>query len=853
MRFQRKSKQLIALTAAAVLTAMAILPRMYLTPHAACSKSHEWTGLKLYWTDIPAATGGDLRWPRKTYFDGGTGIYKGMDNSYCFCVANHTGQAGKGQEAYLQDGAGALLIQDYALFKGNENVQYKGDFNRMKQLTFCLAAAAANYPGQRSDSELNSGTQGTYMYTMAASVFLAIEGRLQTDPKNPATKIVIDTEDREAARAAYHQAMEQEFFLYPHENQNKDGEICEINATVKQQLLANRDAFFDEVWDAALIMCDAIRTEGGQPVANRINCVQDPTDPQKYIVTVDCHKQESLWTKYYSKIKVISPSGCTLLPPSYDTASGMGTIVVQMPSGGPGAGATEGPTFQFEDSTYLTDLSKPVLYQFNFCEGSEGIDCGNYQTLFCAMHEVPTFSGDPNNPPPPPPPGEGGIELEIHRYKHTETWKSTYNVDLIKFDSETGKPLAGSQWDILEYDTLGQWDEAGTQLGDTYLDHPVSEAESIGTKYNWANDSGTQFTRWEDEDACDRDLNVTGEDGYLYEANSLGNIVGTKAHADVYNYTYTKGYCTGHPKPVITYIECNHDEEDDCDCEEKNAELDEIAEKAWQEQVEYCEKLAAEGGFFHTASESISNEAKVQLEEDRDQFYKDYISLTYDYSAKELAARNGYIRHGLHTDDIPMERVVIHSSEYLDEIAGGGSQGSGVVDQEEVEIGEPDNNLDQDEGSLMNGRAGEAMDEGRDPEAGTNGDGSPESTGRAAAAAPAVLERTALVKSLVQAGIRADDPADSAEESQADAQAASETKESQEEKQEEETEGREESGGTEIETAHETAPETSQETGAGREEEEPETSKAPEDAVTPGAVQDTETVENPEETENAGN
>lgn len=46
--------------------------------------------------------------------------------------------------------------------------------------------------------------------------------------------------------------------------------------------------------------------------------------------------------------------------------------------------------------------------------------------------------------------------------------------------------------------------------------------------------SGTQFARWEDKDACDRDLNVTGEDRYLYESNSLGNIVGTKAHADVY-------------------------------------------------------------------------------------------------------------------------------------------------------------------------------------------------------------------------------------------------------------------------------------------------------------------------------
>lgn len=198
MRFRSKTKRAIALAAAAVLTATAILPHMYLTPRAAKCKygnesQHEWTGLKLYWTDIPAATGGNLRWPRKTYFDGGTGIYKGMDNSYCFCVANHTGQAGMGDEGYLEEGAGALLVQDYALFKGNKDVFYEGDVDRMKRFTFCLAAAAANYPGQRSDSELKSGIQGTYIYAMATSVFLAIEGRLQTDPKNPATKIVIST------------------------------------------------------------------------------------------------------------------------------------------------------------------------------------------------------------------------------------------------------------------------------------------------------------------------------------------------------------------------------------------------------------------------------------------------------------------------------------------------------------------------------------------------------------------------------------------------------------------------------------------------------------------------------------
>ncbi len=196
MRFRPKTKRAIALTAVAVLAATSILPHMYMTPHAVnCSSGkfdqHEWTGLKLYWTDIPAATGENLRCPRKTYFDGGTGIYQGMDNSYCFCVANHTGQAGMGDEGYLEEGAGALLVQDYLLFKGNKDVDYGTNTDRMRKLTFCLAAAAANYPGQRSDSELKNGVEGTYMYAMATSVFLAIEGRLQTDPQNPPLLTVI--------------------------------------------------------------------------------------------------------------------------------------------------------------------------------------------------------------------------------------------------------------------------------------------------------------------------------------------------------------------------------------------------------------------------------------------------------------------------------------------------------------------------------------------------------------------------------------------------------------------------------------------------------------------------------------
>lgn len=355
MKFKTSTKCAVALATVAVLTATAILPHIQLWPYARpqCANGkeaiHEWTGLKLYWTNIPTTKDGDiLRWPRKTYFQGGSGEYAGMNNSYCFCVANHTGQASQGDEAFLEEGAGALLVKDYLLFKGNQRVNYDPAVaDTMKKLTFCLAAAAANYPGQRPDSELKSGTEGTYLYAMATSVFLAIEGRLQTDPLDPTTKIVIETPDKEAAKTAFHQAMDQEFFLSPHANQNHDNDIQEIHAAIKQQLMASRDAFFDEIWDAAWIMCDAIDTKGSEPIANRLNGVQDSSNPQRYIITIDCHGQESLWNKYYSKLKAISPAGTNKVSSQFDPASSTGTIIYEVP-----VGTTEGPKFQFEDSTY---------------------------------------------------------------------------------------------------------------------------------------------------------------------------------------------------------------------------------------------------------------------------------------------------------------------------------------------------------------------------------------------------------------------------------------------------------------------------------------------------------------------
>lgn len=97
--------------------------------------------------------------------------------------------------------------------------------------------------------------------------------------------------------------------------------------------------------------------------------------------------------------------------------------------------------------------------------------------------------------------------------------------------------------------------------------------ESDINKYNWGNDGGTQFERWDDPyaDPCMRDENVTGEDGLLYEVDSSGRSSGDPAHTDIKGYIYHKGYCTGHPAPEIEYVDCDCEEECDCDEIKKNA------------------------------------------------------------------------------------------------------------------------------------------------------------------------------------------------------------------------------------------------------------------------------------------
>lgn len=332
------------------------------------------------------------------------------------------------------------------------------------------------------------------------------------------------------------------------------------------------------------------------------------------------------------------------------------------------------------------DLTKAHMRTFDTYQPGKGFK--HTQTQFGAYVEngleIRVINGHSDNGG-----GGGKVDGQVVRYKHNEDWQATYNVNLFKFDSETGKPIEGSKWDILEKFDASQLDNTdldrtkdapgsytstagslnSTEWGDDTIADNFSGDTGVNTsdanKYNWANDSGTQFETWDDphDDPCKRDKNVTGADGKLYEISSNGENSGDEAHSDLKKYTYTKGYCSGHPAPVIEYQELTGDPEEDAQIEEENQELHDAAWQAWYEEVETCEKLVEEGGFFHAIEEGAAQKA---MEEDRDQFYKDFISITYDYSAEEIEAATGYILHGAHTDDIPIEWRTVTSSEYKD-------------------------------------------------------------------------------------------------------------------------------------------------------------------------------------------
>ena len=232
-------------------------------------------------------------------------------------------------------------------------------------------------------------------------------------------------------------------------------------------------------------------------------------------------------------------------------------------------------------------------------------------------------------------PGSSDLEL----YRHSETFQSNYNIDLEKYCAETNQPLEGTVFNVWEDFDFSQVNEQGYE-----------EGEPDGT-------SGQVYLNCmspepENDYVCD--ILTTDPDGYA-------------RHSDTRYYNYSKTYCMGHPAPEWT--ECDHEEDEDCSCDEENDRL----RGQWRAEQELC---AATCDFHAPNNDEDNREQDTSAMEamlaDRDETYERFIELEYSYHLQEKTARTGYILHGLHNDDKEIETVVLSAAQ------AGGSARSAV-------------------------------------------------------------------------------------------------------------------------------------------------------------------------------
>lgn len=225
---------------------------------------------------------------------------------------------------------------------------------------------------------------------------------------------------------------------------------------------------------------------------------------------------------------------------------------------------------------------------------------------------------------------------EFKVYRHSEVFESNYSIDLEKYCAETNQRLEGTTFNVWEDFDLSQVNEDG-----------YTEGEPDGT-------TGQVYINCmspEPEQDYICDTITTDENGYA-------------AHSDLRYYSYSKTYCMGHPAPE--WVECDHEEEEECGCEEENVRLRE----QWMALQEMC---AATCDFHVPNTDEENREEDTSAQEamlaDRDETYENFINLEYSYTLEEKTARTGYIVHGNHNDDQDIETVVLVSAQ-----AGGESR-----------------------------------------------------------------------------------------------------------------------------------------------------------------------------------
>ena len=196
----------------------------------------------------------------------------------------------------------------------------------------------------------------------------------------------------------------------------------------------------------------------------------------------------------------------------------------------------------------------------------------------------------------------------------------------------------------------------------------------------------------------------------------MTDAAGESAKTVEHGYHYDKTFCDGHPAPAFVPVP---EEEEDEEGEVINEDEIEAAQaenirlaNSWLLCEEECEGKAGgdfEGVHFHwimeevdageiegiasdggsegetpdagptTGADGETSYAKSGCQEDCGQTYEKFISMKYSYTWKEFKARDGYILHDGHADDLPIEIITTDASEHGANAAFGGGYSRDMV------------------------------------------------------------------------------------------------------------------------------------------------------------------------------
>ncbi len=616
--------------------------------------------------------------------------YDEFDKTFLYCVAMHS----ESSRIYLGSQA---FFQKYWTVDNMPNEFPDGDnakVLKLKKFNFLMNIYATHMGRNDSITACNDANAGTAKYIVAAIVnWIAANNCEFTGEWEADLNSFRDSAD-------YRSVIKQM-------NPNSVGDRSVYNQLTSTQIDSKYAArgcknwaewMFGNVWDAATITKQFDVDSEETVYFAKMDHASDT-----YTITIP-YSNDAV-KDYYQHLSAKDLYGDWTYTGPTDAGLVFTSMNGEVPSDGKGIATLYWPNQSQIGADLAKDLGSAQLATFKFYTRNQyGSNPNSYafdisQTYFAAKMdkdlEVHVRVGS----------GSAGTAV-VNRYKHTEGFGANYNVGLDAFDSETGKPLTGTHWDILEKFDDSQLDSTdldlrsagdyssnlGSLTGASWEEESGSDGERIALNYdgdtglndsesnlyNQGNSSGSQFERWSDpeNDPCNADEHITDSNGVLHYVDSRGNIHSEVAHHDSRSYTYQKGYCSGHPAPVVEYEEVpepEYDEEtgeqtneDEIEAvEEYNQELHDTAWAKWLEGVKECEDRVKEGGFFH-AIDPTGKTQREALEADRDQFYKDFISLNYEYSAKETNPAPGYSLHGSHPDDIPMEWRTVTSSEYKD-------------------------------------------------------------------------------------------------------------------------------------------------------------------------------------------